>query len=81
MGKKYKLYGSWGLQKKIGVFSTQKVITRSIFVVDKKLLWYNSQIGFTDILPPSLRFCTPDLFFRYKPTQNGTGLNSNRNGS
>ena len=30
--------------------------------------------------PPSLRICTP-IFFRYKPTQNGTGLNPNRDGS
>ena len=41
--------------------------------------WYNRRIGFTDA-PPSLRICTP-IFFRYKPTQNGTGLNLNRNGS
>ena len=40
---------------------------------------YNRRIGFTDAPPlPSNLY---PIFFRYKPTQNGTGPNSNRNGS
>ena len=40
---------------------------------------YNRRIGFTDAPPPPFEFIP--YFFRYKPTQNGTGLNPNRNGS
>ena len=40
--------------------------------------WYNRRIGFTDPLPFDF---VPQFFFWYKPTQNGTGLNPNQNGS